>query len=303
MDLREIYKTDHGDLSHLTILLLEERENAAKEMMSFLRSPENNYHIMWARSLDEADLVIHREYIDLILFNLSFTGLDSLENLIRPAVDLNKPYAIIALVDAGDEYLGVEATRMGAEDYLVKGRIDEKLLAKSVNLSMKAHHLRQRNLNMVLLEGITGLFSRRGFMMMAKQELRVAERYKKKRFFIFVEIDDMEERMEKLGQIGVEKVLRETATILRHTFRGADILAYLENLEFAGLAVGATLDSSSTIHARLKENLRIFNSQRILGFRLALNAEIVTYDPEHPQTIDEMMAQAEASLAKKRHHK
>ncbi|MDH3972842.1 MAG: diguanylate cyclase [Deltaproteobacteria bacterium] len=303
MDLREIYKTDHGDLSHLSILLLEEKDEDAKMMMDLLKGPENHYELFLAKSFEEADLIIHREYIDLVVFNLSLAGLKSLENLIAPAVDLNKPFAIIALVDESDEYLGVEASKIGAEDYLVKGSLDKKLISKSVNLSIKSHHLRQRNLNMVLLEGVTGLFSRRGFMMMAKQELRVAERYKKKRFFIFVEIDEMEDRMEKLGQIGVEKVLRETATILRHSFRGADILAYLENLEFAGLAVGAAVDSSSTIHARLKDNLHIFNSQRVLGFRLALNAEIVTYDPEHPQTIEEMMAEAEASLAKKRRHK
>ena len=303
MDLREIYKTDHGDLLHLSILLLEEKDEDATMMMELLKSNENNYELFLAKNFDEADQIIHREYIDLIIFNLSFTGLSSIENLVGPAVDLNKPYCIIALVDEGDEYVGIEASKMGAEDYLVKGSIDKNLLSRSVKLSMKAHHLRQRNLNMVLLEGVTGLFSRRGFLMMARQELRVAERYKKKRFFIFVEIDEMKERMEKLGQVGVEKVLRETVTILRHSFRGADILAYLENLEFCGLAVGAAIDSSTTIHARLMENLRIFNSQRVLGFNLALNAEIVTYDPEHPQTIEEMMAEAEASLAKKRHHK
>jgi len=303
VDLREIYKTDHGDLSHLSILLLEEKDEDAKVMMELLKSDENNYEVFLAKSFEEADVAIHREYIDLVIFNLSCTGLKALENLINPAVDLNKPYCIIALVDESDEPLGIEASKMGAEDYLVKGSIDKQLLSRSVNLSMKAHHLRQRNLNMVLLEGVTGLFSRRGFMMMSKQELRVAERYKKKRFFIFVEIDEMEARMEKLGQIGVEKVLRETTTILRHSFRGADILAYLENLEFCGLAVGAAIDSSQTIHDRLMENLRIFNSQRVLGFKLALNAEIVSYDPEHPQTIEEMMAEAEASLTKKRHPK
>jgi len=302
MDLREIYKTDQGDLSHLSILLLEEKDDDSKELLELLKRPESNFEIFHAKSLDEADSIIHMEYIDLVIFNLSFTGLNSIKNLIDPAVDLNKPYGIVALVDAGDEYLGIEATKIGAEDYLVKGKINSVLLFKSLELSMKAHQLRQKNLNMVLLEGITGLFSRRGFLMLARQELRLAARYKKKRFFIFVEINEMEERMEKLGQVGVEKVLRETAEILRHSFRGADILAYLENLEFAGLAIGAAVDSSSTIHARLKENLRIFNSQRVLGFKLSLNVEIINYEPDHPQTIEEMMAEAEDSLAKKRHH-
>ncbi len=297
MDLNEIYKTDHGDLAGLDILLF----GKGKEVVGLLQQLGDSgqqYKVHHAESMDDTLDILHRECIDLLLFDLSLAGSDALENLVRPAVNLNKPYAIIALVDEKDEAVGMDATKKGAEDYLIKGKTDGALLAKSIHQSIKCHHLRHRLLNMKFIDNLTGLLTRKGFMMLADQELKVARRYRKKMFLLFLEVNELKEKREGMDNAIYESILRETTSILRHTFRGADILASFDDGEFAGLAVGAPLDSKKIIYSRLKEHLMKFNLENRLGFELLLNTAILMYDPEYPRSIREMIEEAEALLEK-----
>lgn len=300
MDLSEIYKTDHGDLSGMTILLLEKDGAETQKIEKLLVDCDRNYSVINATTLDEAIDTIRREYLDVVIFNLSYAGPDSLAALIQPALDLKKPYVLIAVVDAGDDALGKEAAKKGAEDYLLKDELDTKLLGKSINQSIKCHHLRHRNINLSLVDKVTGLLSRRGFIMLAEQEMKVAQRYGRKMFLLFAEVVELEERRERLGPVGYEDVLRESANILRHSLRGADILTSLENGSFAGFVVGDPEESRYAIGLRLRDNLKELNSRHIIGFKLELNMEFVLFDDEAPQSIEEMMKEAEDKMAKKR---
>lgn len=300
MDLSEMYKTDHGDLSGLDILLLGMGDDCAETFRKMLAGCGNGYRVSYADSMDGAIDILHKGCIDLLLFDLSRTGSDSLATLIRPALDLNKPYAIIALVDEKDEVLGIDAMKGGAEDYLIKGQTDVNLLARSVRQSIKCHHLRHRNLNLILVDRLTGLLTQRGFMMLSEQSLKVAQRYRQNMLLIFMDVDVAGRKKEKLDRVAFDKVLRGTATVMRHTFRGADILVSFGDGRFAGLAVGAPVDSIAMIRSRLTENLRKFNLEKSLPYDLSISTDIIKYDPEYPQSIEDMMEEAEALLSERR---
>ena len=300
MDLSEIYKTDHGDLSGMTILLLEKEGIDTEKIEGLLADCGMDYNVIKAYALDDAIEIIRREYLDVVIFNLSYAGPDSLSALIKPALDLNKPYVLIALVDASDAALGKDAAKKGAEDYLLKSELDTKLLGKSINQSLKCHHLRHRNINLALIDKVTGLLSRRGFFMLAEQEMKVAQRYGRKMFLLFAEVVDMEERKERLGIVGCEDVLRESANVLRHSLRGADILTSLESGSFAGFVVGDPEESRYAIGLRMRNNLKELNSRHVLGFKLEINMEFVDFDEDAPQSIEEMLKEAEVQMAKKR---
>jgi len=303
MDLSEVYKTDHGDLSGMTILLLEKNGAEAEKIEGLLAGCGMDYTVIHAATLDEAIDIIRMEYLDVVIFNLSYAGPDSLEALIQPALDLKKPYVLIAVVAAGDETLGKEAAKNGAEDYLLKDVLDARLLEKSIHQSIKCHHLRHRNINLSLIDKVTGLLSRRGFIMLAEQEMKVAQRYGRKMFLLFAEVAEMEERKDRLGKVGCEDVLRESANILRHSLRGADLLTSLENGSFAGFVVGDPEESRYAIDLRMRNNLKELNSRHILGFKLELNMKFVVFDDESPQSIEEMMKEAEGLMARSRKEK
>ncbi len=297
MDLNEIYKTNHGDLSSLDILLVDGAdEGETLALVSMISACNENYRVHHVKSIGEARQHVQRDYVEVVIFNLSLFGIASLEALIEPAVELNKPYALIALVREGEEALGAEATGSGAETYIVREELTERELAKSIHLSLKCHHLRLRNINLVLIDKTTGFLSRRGFMMLAEQEVKVAQRYKRKMFMLFAEIDEFEKKKEHLDAAGADKILRETGNVIRHSFRGADILSSFDDGRFAGLAVGAEIDSSKTIESRLKTNLNSFNAAKVLTFELNLHVGIVALDLDASQTIEELMEEADRLL-------
>ena len=139
--------------------------------------------------------------------------------------------------------------------------------------------------------------------MLAEQEMKVAQRYGRKMFLLFAEVAEMEERKDRLGTVGCEDVLRESANILRHSLRGADLLTSLENGSFAGFVVGDPNGSRDAIGLRMMNNLKELNSRHILGFKLELNLKFVVFDDEAPQSIEEMMKEAEGLMARSRKEK
>ncbi|MFY8025466.1 MAG: response regulator [Sediminibacterium sp.] len=97
--------------------------------------------IIKAKSNEEADLLLKKDHPSLILLDLSLpdsAGIESFKHInhIAPAIP------IIVLTGLSDMEMALETMAAGAQDYLVKGEFDEKLLSKSIQYSIE----RKRNL-------------------------------------------------------------------------------------------------------------------------------------------------------------
>jgi PAS domain S-box-containing protein len=97
--------------------------------------------IIKAKSNEEADLLLKTDHPSLILLDLSLpdsAGIESFKHInhIAPAIP------IIVLTGLSDMEMALETMAAGAQDYLVKGEFDEKLLSKSIQYSIE----RKRNL-------------------------------------------------------------------------------------------------------------------------------------------------------------
>lgn len=75
---------------------------------------------------------------DVILLDLSLPdsqGIDTLAHALEHASDI--PIIVFTTID--DEELAIKAAQMGAQDYLVKGQVDEKLLLRSIRYAIERH--------------------------------------------------------------------------------------------------------------------------------------------------------------------
>ena len=75
-------------------------------------------------------------YVDCVLLDMGLPdaeGIAGVEQLVAEAPDT----AVVVLTGAASERLGVEAVAAGAQDYLVKGRVDDQLLARSVRYAIE----------------------------------------------------------------------------------------------------------------------------------------------------------------------
>jgi serine phosphatase RsbU (regulator of sigma subunit) len=129
-----------------TILLIEDDAGDAflvEELLAGIAPPPK---IIWARSLAESHDRLTDE-VQCVVVDLSLpdaTGLEALRQVIAMAPDT----AVLVLTGLDDEHVGVEAVAAGAQDYLVKQDVDERLLATAISYAIerKRADLAQRKL-------------------------------------------------------------------------------------------------------------------------------------------------------------
>jgi len=146
---------------------------------------------------------------------------------------------------------------------------------------------------LLLVDELTGLYNRRGFLSLGQQQLKTADRTKMKMLLLFADFDDLKRINDTLGHLEGDRALIEVADILRETFRESDIIARIAGDEFVVLAIETDRPSADAITTRLQENLEARNARGDRCYKLSLSVGIARYDPKHPCSIDELLARAD----------
>jgi DNA-binding NarL/FixJ family response regulator len=117
----------------IKILLIEDNPGDTKSIKEMLKEANNNlYEIVHTSRLDDGIKIIVRDNFDLILLDLGLPdseGMDTFNIMKYNAPDI----PIIVLTGLKQDIFAASAVGRGARDYLVKGEIDSKLLANSIN--------------------------------------------------------------------------------------------------------------------------------------------------------------------------
>ncbi len=117
----------------IKILLVENNTSDTlllQEYFAKITSPK--YQVMEVKSLSDALKHLEQNNFDIILLNIlprDSWGLESLQKIQQTALDI----PIIILTDKDHEEFGLAALRKGAQDYIVKEKICDCLLTRSIN--------------------------------------------------------------------------------------------------------------------------------------------------------------------------
>jgi serine phosphatase RsbU (regulator of sigma subunit) len=122
----------------LTLLLVEDNDGDALLVEDQLQEDMPGAQISRARTLGEA-LIAPSDEFDCVLLDLNLpdaTGLDAVARIRvrRPSIPL------IVLTGLDDEAAGIAAMEAGAQDYLVKGKVDAGSLARSIRYAISRRH-------------------------------------------------------------------------------------------------------------------------------------------------------------------
>ncbi len=154
-----------------------------------------------------------------------------------------------------------------------------------------------------ITDQLTGLHNRRGFLSLAGQQLKLAERNKNGMLLFFADLDGLKWINDTLGHEEGDRALTEAATVLKETFRTSDIIARMGGDEFAALAVDITAASSAIFTDRLQSLVETRNNQENRKYRLSISVGCSYYDPEHPCSIDELTASADKLMYEQKQNK
>src|SRR5689334_12367760 len=162
----------------LKVLLAAEREHDAQRMRDGAGGGSvARFELHHAADVADVMVRLSEDRFDALLLDLAVAdghaeGLELLSRLHEHAPDV----PIIVLTGVDDETLAVRALKAGAQDSLVKGQVDGNLLVRAIRYAVERHQLQMALHAMSLVDDLTGLYNRRGFLTLARQHLKMADR-------------------------------------------------------------------------------------------------------------------------------
>lgn len=180
-----------------------------------------------------------------------------------------------------------------------KGHITHYVGVKADITQRKQTEAKLRELS--LTDELTGLSNRRGFTLLAEQQIKLSQRLQQGFSLFFADMDGMKRINDQLGHAIGDQALQEMANLLKESFRASDIVARIGGDEFVCLSVDAKPAEIAANLARLQQNIAQVNQNTSRPYTLSLSIGAATYDPANPTDLETLLAEADKQmyLAKK----
>jgi diguanylate cyclase (GGDEF)-like protein len=193
---------------------------------------------------------------DLVLLDLALPDTDGLEGLLQlRAVAPEVP--VVVLSGNSDAKIGVDAVHAGAQDYLVKGRVDGESLARAMRYALERQRAERELTQLALRDPLTGLPNRVLFADRLDHALATIDRRGDGELVVmFIDLDGFKAVNDEHGHPVGDELLVQAARRLLGQFRAADTVARLGGDEFVVLCehVG-TPESALALAKRVSEAL------------------------------------------------
>jgi diguanylate cyclase (GGDEF)-like protein len=175
-------------------------------------------------------------------------------------------------------------------------------LALVLALAWRIDSLEEKIRHLSLRDDLTGLYNRRGFFLFAEREYRLANRSEVPFSVLFIDLDGLKRVNDRLGHEVGSTFLRETANLMKKTFRDSDILARIGGDEFV---VAGTLGASGVTRAaqRLEEAAADRNASGDNVYPLGFSIGYAISDSQQPETLEELLNRADSEMYRRKRDK
>jgi diguanylate cyclase (GGDEF)-like protein len=286
-----------------TILLVEDNPGDARLLREALAEiAESEFELTCCQTTTQALEFLASGKPDVILSDLGLPdaqGLEAVKSIRSAAPDV----PLVVLTALNDESLAVEAVQTGAQDYLVKSQINSSSLWRALRYAMERQRVQLEVLNQALVDDLTGLKNRRGFLSLGQHQLKLACRTGQRVLLAFFDLDGLKRINDTLGHQEGNRALIDAAGVLKDSFRQSDILARLGGDEFAALIVDSLSDKAETVTRRIQEKLNALNASSGRSYDVSFSVGIVAADPTHPTNLETLLSQADALMYQEKKNK
>lgn len=176
----------------------------------------------------------------------------------------------------------------GATD-VVPAHASEDLIARAVRYAATVQRLSAELHRHQAVDDLTGLLNARGFELLATHHLRLADRSKHPIVIVFV-------RMDELPEPERDRALVDAADMIRSAVRASDVVARVGSDAFCVLLSGASPGTESIVLSRVVEAIAEHDAKTGRETGSALWVGAAEYDPERPQGLQELIAEADRRM-------
>ncbi len=289
----------------IKVLLIEDNATDADLIQTVLSKGEySSFRIENAEYLSAGLDRLKKDNVDVVLLNPNLPDCKGFETF-RSVFNNIPETPIVMLTDKDDETFASETLQKGAQDFLIKKEVNPGYMARSIKHAIDRHRMLVELRHTTLVDELTGLYNRRGFYTLCKQQLNMHSRYSEKKLIhvFFADIDRFKWINDNYGHKSGDQALKDATNILRATFRDSDIIARIGGDEFAILALGTQGVSNRIIIERFQEKLVQFNRLGKRKFELSISIGAVEYNHENENSLSELLFEADALMYKNKNQK
>lgn len=184
----------------------------------------------------------------------------------------------------------VESRLRGALKRLAKAKADrDEMIRKLERISLK--------------DDLTGLCNRRGFNVLARQHILVADRQKNPTYLLYLDLDDLKRINDTFGHRIGDEALVNLAGILNSTFRLSDIKARMGGDEFAVFPIDTNQAGVNAAVGRLEKAIFDFNAAGKTPYTLGFSIGVACYDPASPSSVEDLLGRADNLMYEEKRRK
>jgi two-component system, cell cycle response regulator len=245
------FDSEPGSPEQVSVLLVEDNLPDARLVQELLReSSAPSFEVSCVAQLSEACSELAESNPQCVLLDLLLPDARWLEAPAR-VHEIRPDLPMVVLSGINNQPLALEALREGAQDYLIKGKIDGDELARSILYSIERKRMESRAADYALHDPVTGLCTPALFDEYLEHALARLERQNAPISVLVLAIDSPELGYPKVQRLALGEITRRLEVLLRRS----DIVAWFGGSEFAILCEGADATVSAIIANRIESSL------------------------------------------------
>jgi diguanylate cyclase (GGDEF)-like protein len=287
------------------VLLIEDNPGDARLIREMLaEDPEAPFQLHFAERLAHGLELITKAgeagSLALVLLDLSLPDSFGLETFAK--VYAQAPQVpIIVLTGNDDQTVALSAVKSGAQDYLVKSRLDRELLLRSMQYSIERKRYQVQLEHQANYDALTGLPNRNLLHDRLRQAV-YAQRKPRAMAIVFIDLDHFKFVNDSLGHGVGDKLLRGMADRLRGVLREGDTVARLGGDEF--VVILNDQSSEEVIFRAMQRITQEVNQPMMIDGKelyVTCSAGISLY-PQDGIDVDTLLKNADAAMYRAKDH-
>jgi len=183
---------------------------------------------------------------------------------------------------------------ISGSNILIDGQV-KGILGIYINITERKR-LEEELKKLAHFDNLTGSCNRGYGLDLLDRQLKLAKRNKTKILLAYTDIDDFKDINDTFGHEEGDKVLKEVVKLLKSTLREIDIICRMGGDEFLLIFPDSSLKDLPIIKERLNKNLTELNQTLKKPYKIELSMGLSCYDPDNPQSIDELIRIADKKM-------
>lgn len=288
----------------LHILLVEDDPLAAKLVRLILSKGRGlEARTTHVTTMASAKSELEQHGFDVILLDLNLPD-STTEETLNHCVELAEYHPVIVLTGNDSEEVGVRAVQLGAQDYLVKGEYNDRILLRALRYARERHRMWSTLRRLSVIDELSGLYNRRGFFAVVERQYQEAMSSPDgSALFFYFDLDEFKQVNDTFGHDHGDDALRAFSDILKTTFHRDDSVARVGGDEFVAFIGNLDGRKPDDVITSFENALERFNAEGKLPFAIKSSYGYRKVSSDEKTSLDEALSDADSRLYEQKRSK